>query len=140
MEIEPVSNRKVLMEHFNRSIFLNLYNITELDDQNWTDSHYYAHTSDDQLKSVILLYQELVLPILSAVTAEHTRDNFAKLMANVKETMYSCSQSDWLKAFEEHPRIRDVESLRQKFGMTEHALGIKDLFRIFEPTCSITTK
>lgn len=36
-----------------------------------------------------------------------------------------CGEADWLEAFTHHPKIGDIESLRQKFAATQHLAGVE---------------
>jgi 2-oxo-4-hydroxy-4-carboxy-5-ureidoimidazoline decarboxylase len=39
-------------------------------------------------------------------------------MAKAKEKWYECKEKDWLQAFEHHPKIGDLNSLKIKFADT----------------------
>jgi 2-oxo-4-hydroxy-4-carboxy-5-ureidoimidazoline decarboxylase len=41
-----------------------------------------------------------------------------EFMEQAKHAWRACSKSDWLEAFSHHPRIGDLESLREKFAST----------------------
>jgi len=40
--------------------------------------------------------------------------NLVDLLEYAEDEWYDCTTEDWLEAFEKHPRIRDIESLREK--------------------------
>lgn len=42
----------------------------------------------------------------------------ADLFAEAEETWFSCSETDWREAFEHHPKIGDISSLKEKFANT----------------------
>ncbi len=44
--------------------------------------------------------------------------NREELYRKAGEVWFSCKKTDWLEAFAHHPRIGDVESLKQKFAAT----------------------
>lgn len=55
-----------------------------------------------------------VLKMLHAPFAEDLVD----LEETAEEKWYECSEADWLEAFTHHPKIGDVDSLKEKFSNT----------------------
>jgi len=48
----------------------------------------------------------------------------AHLIKSTEEVWYEiCKESDWLEAFTHHPKIGDLQSLREKFASTAHLAG-----------------
>jgi 2-oxo-4-hydroxy-4-carboxy-5-ureidoimidazoline decarboxylase len=45
-------------------------------------------------------------------------DDLVELLEDAEEIWYECSHDDWKEAFAHHPRIGDVESLKEKFYST----------------------
>ena len=44
--------------------------------------------------------------------------NFPELLDAAEENWYACGQQDWLEAFQHHPKIGDINSLKQKYVNT----------------------
>jgi 2-oxo-4-hydroxy-4-carboxy-5-ureidoimidazoline decarboxylase len=44
--------------------------------------------------------------------------NLAALVKTAEEKWYECSKKDWLEAFEQHPKIGDINSLKKKYANT----------------------
>lgn len=42
----------------------------------------------------------------------------AQLFAEAEKTWFACSEADWREAFEHHPKIGDISSLKEKFANT----------------------
>jgi 2-oxo-4-hydroxy-4-carboxy-5-ureidoimidazoline decarboxylase len=47
-------------------------------------------------------------------------DDLVELLEDAEEQWYKCSQEDWKEAFDHHPKIGDVRSLKKKFANTEN--------------------
>lgn len=45
-------------------------------------------------------------------------DDLVELLEYAEEKWYECTEADWLDAFTHHPKIGDIESLKQKFANT----------------------
>ncbi len=45
-------------------------------------------------------------------------DDLVELLEDAEEVWYECSHDDWKEAFSHHPKIGDMESLKQKFAST----------------------
>ena len=45
-------------------------------------------------------------------------DDLVELLEDAEEQWYLCSEQDWKEAFAHHPKIGDVESLKNKFAST----------------------
>lgn len=45
------------------------------------------------------------------------------LLSQAEKIWYSCSESDWREAFSHHPRIGDVQALKEKFAATAQWAG-----------------
>jgi 2-oxo-4-hydroxy-4-carboxy-5-ureidoimidazoline decarboxylase len=45
-------------------------------------------------------------------------DDMVEILEDAEEQWWLCSEQDWLEAFTHHPKIGDVESLKQKFAST----------------------
>jgi 2-oxo-4-hydroxy-4-carboxy-5-ureidoimidazoline decarboxylase len=54
--------------------------------------------------------------MIAALPAEDLID----LLEIAEETWYSCDQQDWLEAFAHHPKIGDLQTLKEKFSSTAH--------------------
>lgn len=51
-------------------------------------------------------------------------EDLVELLEDAEETWFECTEKDWKKAFAQHPRIGDKDSLRKKFANTaEWAAG-----------------
>lgn len=44
--------------------------------------------------------------------------NLSELLDAAKENWYACSKQDWLEAFQHHPKIGDINSIKQKYTNT----------------------
>jgi 2-oxo-4-hydroxy-4-carboxy-5-ureidoimidazoline decarboxylase len=79
----------------------------------------FDHLEDNKKKT--LLYQccasaGWVGKMLKALPAEDLVD----LFEIAEEQWYSCNTNDWLEAFKGHPKIGDIDSLKEKFKSTTH--------------------
>jgi 2-oxo-4-hydroxy-4-carboxy-5-ureidoimidazoline decarboxylase len=45
-------------------------------------------------------------------------EDYVDLMEDAEEKWYECSEKDWKEAFSHHPKIGDVDALREKFAST----------------------
>src|SRR5438552_4916801 len=45
-------------------------------------------------------------------------DDLVELLEDAEEQWYKCNEEDWKEAFEHHPKIGDIESLKKKFSFT----------------------
>jgi 2-oxo-4-hydroxy-4-carboxy-5-ureidoimidazoline decarboxylase len=54
--------------------------------------------------------------ILEALPAEDLVD----LLEIAEEQWYACHEEDWREAFSQHPKIGDINSLKEKFASTAH--------------------
>jgi len=45
-------------------------------------------------------------------------DDLVELLEDAEEQWYKCNEKDWKEAFEHHPKIGDIESLKKKFSST----------------------
>jgi 2-oxo-4-hydroxy-4-carboxy-5-ureidoimidazoline decarboxylase len=54
--------------------------------------------------------------ILEALPAEDLVD----LLEIAEEQWYACHEQDWREAFSHHPKIGDIDSLKEKFAATAH--------------------
>ena len=50
-------------------------------------------------------------------------DEQALLNKAVSDWYDACTEADWLEAFTHHPKIGDIESLKEKFASTQHLAG-----------------
>ena len=50
--------------------------------------------------------------------AEPPAEDLVDLEEIAEEKWWQCSQQDWLEAFEHHPKIGDINSLKEKFANT----------------------
>ena len=46
-------------------------------------------------------------------------EDLVDLLECAEEKWYECSEKDWLEAFEHHPKIGDINSLKEKFANTK---------------------
>ena len=54
----------------------------------------------------------------------------ATLLKQASEIWYACNEDDWLEAFTHHPKIGDINSLKEKFATTaELAAGEQSLVK-----------
>ena len=47
-------------------------------------------------------------------------DDMVELLYDAEDQWYECTESDWMEAFLHHPKIGDVESLKEKYATTAH--------------------
>jgi 2-oxo-4-hydroxy-4-carboxy-5-ureidoimidazoline decarboxylase len=47
-------------------------------------------------------------------------DDMVELLYDAEDQWYECIEADWLEAFSHHPKIGDVESLKEKYATTAH--------------------
>ncbi len=45
-------------------------------------------------------------------------EDLVDLLETAEEKWYECSEKDWLEAFEHHPKIGDINSLKKKYANT----------------------
>ncbi|MDQ6756163.1 MAG: 2-oxo-4-hydroxy-4-carboxy-5-ureidoimidazoline decarboxylase [Bacteroidota bacterium] len=45
-------------------------------------------------------------------------EDLVELLEGAEEIWYDCNESDWREAFEHHPQIGDINSLKEKFAST----------------------
>ncbi len=45
-------------------------------------------------------------------------EDLVELLEYAEEKWYQCSEADWLEAFTHHPKIGDIDSLKEKFAST----------------------
>jgi 2-oxo-4-hydroxy-4-carboxy-5-ureidoimidazoline decarboxylase len=45
-------------------------------------------------------------------------EDLVELLEDAEEKWYECSEQDWKEAFEHHPKIGDINSLKEKFANT----------------------
>ncbi|MBA4140179.1 MAG: 2-oxo-4-hydroxy-4-carboxy-5-ureidoimidazoline decarboxylase [Segetibacter sp.] len=45
-------------------------------------------------------------------------EDLVDLLETAEEKWYECSEKDWLEAFEHHPKIGDINSLKKKYSNT----------------------
>jgi len=45
-------------------------------------------------------------------------EDLVELLEYAEEKWYQCSEADWLEAFTHHPKIGDINSLKEKFAST----------------------
>ncbi len=45
-------------------------------------------------------------------------EDLVDLLETAEEKWYECSEKDWLEAFEHHPKIGDINSLKKKYSST----------------------
>lgn len=48
-------------------------------------------------------------------------EDLVDLLENAEEVWYECSEDEWKEAFTQHPRIGDLETLKEKYGSTPAA-------------------
>jgi 2-oxo-4-hydroxy-4-carboxy-5-ureidoimidazoline decarboxylase len=46
-------------------------------------------------------------------------EDLVELLEGAEEIWYDCKESEWLEAFEHHPKIGDINSLKEKFASTK---------------------
>src|SRR4030095_306819 len=46
-------------------------------------------------------------------------EDLVELLEDAEEQWYQCSEGDWKEAFAQHPKIGDIESVKNKFASTE---------------------
>jgi 2-oxo-4-hydroxy-4-carboxy-5-ureidoimidazoline decarboxylase len=77
----------------------------------------FDHLDNTQKKSILLQCCGSVAwadKIIAALPAEDLID----LLQIAEEQWYACSKNDWREAFSHHPKIGDLNSLKEKFGST----------------------
>ncbi len=47
-------------------------------------------------------------------------EDLVDLLELAEETWYSCEESDWREAFTHHPKIGDMQSMKEKFSSAAH--------------------
>ena len=50
-------------------------------------------------------------------------EDLVDLLEDAEEAWYTCSEADWKEAFSHHPRIGDLQSLKEKFSADQWANG-----------------
>jgi 2-oxo-4-hydroxy-4-carboxy-5-ureidoimidazoline decarboxylase len=71
----------------------------------------------DQLKAELFkccgstTWVEKMLPFFPA-------DDMAELLYDAEDQWFECTEADWLEAFTHHPKIGDMDSLKNKFATT----------------------
>jgi len=45
-------------------------------------------------------------------------DDLVELLEDAEEQWFKCSEEDWKRAFAQHPKIGDIDSLKKKFAST----------------------
>ena len=55
---------------------------------------------------------------LEKMPDEFPVEDLVELLEASEEQWYRCSEADWLEAFTHHPKIGDINSLREKFAST----------------------
>jgi 2-oxo-4-hydroxy-4-carboxy-5-ureidoimidazoline decarboxylase len=55
---------------------------------------------------------------LSKMLVFFPADDLVELLEDAEEQWYKCNEEDWKEAFEHHPKIGDIESLKKKFSST----------------------
>ena len=56
---------------------------------------------------------------ITRMLAEPAFEDLVDIMEVAEEKWYECNEADWLEAFEHHPQIGDVNSLKEKFASTK---------------------
>src|SRR5215212_4126989 len=46
-------------------------------------------------------------------------EDLVDLLECAEEKWYECNEEDWLEAFEQHPKIGDINSLKKKYANTK---------------------
>lgn len=86
MLVKPVLDRQVLFDHFKKDVFLNLYNIADLKDPNWSHSDYYSISREGTIKSAVMIHKGLAVPIISAMTNDDA-ENMRVLLDGVQSEL-----------------------------------------------------
>ncbi|MCE3281276.1 MAG: uraD [Chitinophagaceae bacterium] len=79
--------------------------------------HELNHLPPEQLKQELLrccgsnAWAEKMLGVFPA-------EDYVDLMEDAEEKWYECSEEDWKEAFSHHPKIGEVDALREKFAST----------------------
>ena len=55
---------------------------------------------------------------VNQMLTEFPMEDLVELLEAAEEKWYQCSEADWLEAFTHHPKIGDVDSLKNKFAST----------------------
>src|SRR5438067_10116445 len=50
-------------------------------------------------------------------------EDLVELLEFAEEKWYECSEDDWIEAFSHHPKIGDLNSLKEKFATKKWAAG-----------------
>lgn len=78
--------------------------------------------SMDQRKLRDLLYQSCGSKGWAKMMLTHfPAEDLVDLLENAEEVWYECSEDEWKEAFTQHPRIGDLETLKEKYGSTPAA-------------------
>jgi 2-oxo-4-hydroxy-4-carboxy-5-ureidoimidazoline decarboxylase len=77
----------------------------------------FDHLADDEKRSLLRQCcgsSAWIKKMLSVLPAEDLID----LFEDAEEKWYECNEADWKEAFSHHPKIGDIDSLKEKFAST----------------------
>jgi 2-oxo-4-hydroxy-4-carboxy-5-ureidoimidazoline decarboxylase len=79
--------------------------------------HDFNHLPKEQLKEALFKCCGSTAWVKKMLTVFPVED-YVDLMEDAEEQWYKCTEEDWKEAFTHHPKIGDVDSLKEKFSAT----------------------
>lgn len=84
--------------------------------------HELNHLPQDQLKEALFKCCGSTAWVKKMLTVFPVED-YVDLVEDAEEKWYECSEEDWKEAFTHHPKIGDIDSLKNKFASTAQWAG-----------------
>jgi ribosomal protein S18 acetylase RimI-like enzyme len=70
LQIEEISDKVIIEQFLRKDTFLNIYSIGDLDDFFYPKTQWFALLSDNQIRAILLIYNDVQFPVLLALNKQ----------------------------------------------------------------------
>jgi ribosomal protein S18 acetylase RimI-like enzyme len=123
LQIEEISNKKIIEQFLRKDTFLNIYSIGDLDDFFYPKTQWFALLSDNQIRAIILIYDDIQFPVLLALNKHKLDvdyDTIRRLTKLIPKKFYAHLTADFKVLLNRFCQSRSYGML-YKMGITNYS-------------------
>ena len=124
MQIEEISDKVIIEQFLRKDTFLNIYGIGDLDDFFYAKTQWFSFLSDNQIRAILLIFNDIQFPVLLALNKQkldvdfETIRRFTKLIPN---KFYAQLTADFKVLLNKFYESRSY-GMHYKMGLTNYSL------------------
>ena len=123
MQIEDITDKKIIEQFLRKDTFLNIYGIGDLDDFFYPKTQWFALLSDNQIRAILLIYNDIQFPVLLALNKlklEVDYNTIGRLTKLIPKKFYAHLTADYKVLLNKFYESRSYGML-YKMGITNYS-------------------